>query len=141
VLAGGVDVALLSLHANPDGGVVAKAFLLSPAGPESHRRETLILRGWGFGGTSKCARPVADASTLASEGGDTAVGRVQSRARSGPMIRRQKRVSTGRCSLPTGVEVEDAMWEIYATGITHKPSFINAIFEEAYALAQAGTQH
>jgi len=39
------------------------------------------------------------------------------------------------------VEVEDAMWEIYATGITHKPSFINAIFEEAYALAQAETQH
>jgi hypothetical protein len=39
------------------------------------------------------------------------------------------------------VEVEDAMWEIYATGITHKPSFINAIFEEAYGLAQAETQH
>ena len=34
------------------------------------------------------------------------------------------------------VEVEDAMWEIYATGITHKPSFINAIAEEAYAMAQ-----
>jgi hypothetical protein len=35
-------------------------------------------------------------------------------------------------------EVEDAMWELYATGITHKPSFINAIAEEAYAIASAG---
>jgi hypothetical protein len=39
------------------------------------------------------------------------------------------------------LEVEDAMSALYKTGITHKPSFINAIFEEAYALAQAGTQH
>ena len=37
-------------------------------------------------------------------------------------------------------EVEDAMWALYATGITHRPSFVNAIFEEAYALAQAETQ-
>ena len=35
-------------------------------------------------------------------------------------------------------EVEDAMWEIYKTGVTHKPSFVNAIFEEAYAAASAG---
>jgi hypothetical protein len=34
-------------------------------------------------------------------------------------------------------EVEDAMWRIYKTGITHKPSFVNAIFEEAYAQAVA----
>jgi len=33
------------------------------------------------------------------------------------------------------------MWEIYKTGVTHKPSFVNAIFEEAYALARAETQH
>jgi hypothetical protein len=39
------------------------------------------------------------------------------------------------------LEVEAAMWRIYATGITHKPSFVNAIFEEAYALARAETQH
>jgi hypothetical protein len=29
-----------------------------------------------------------------------------------------------------------AMCEIYKTGVTHKPSFVNAIFEEAYAMAQ-----
>ena len=34
-------------------------------------------------------------------------------------------------------EVEDAMWEIYATGISHKPSFVNAIAEEAYAAGLA----
>jgi hypothetical protein len=34
-------------------------------------------------------------------------------------------------------EVEDAMWQIYASGITHRPSFVNAIFEEAYELALA----
>jgi hypothetical protein len=28
------------------------------------------------------------------------------------------------------------MCEIYKTGVTHKPSFVNAIFEEAYAMAQ-----
>ena len=39
------------------------------------------------------------------------------------------------------LEVEAAMWRIYVTGITHKPSFVNAIFEEAYAMAQAETQH
>ena len=36
------------------------------------------------------------------------------------------------------LEVEAAMWRIYVTGITHKPSFVNAIFEEAYAAASAG---
>ncbi len=32
------------------------------------------------------------------------------------------------------------MWEFYATGITHRPSFIRVIAEEAYAagLAQMG---
>jgi len=25
------------------------------------------------------------------------------------------------------------MWELYTTGITHRPSFVNAIAEEAYA--------
>jgi len=34
-------------------------------------------------------------------------------------------------------DVEDAMWRIYVTGITHKPSFVNAIFEEAHAAALA----
>jgi hypothetical protein len=36
------------------------------------------------------------------------------------------------------LEVEAAMWEIYKTGVTHKPSFVNAIFEEAHAAALAG---
>lgn len=35
-------------------------------------------------------------------------------------------------------EVEDAMWQIYASGVTHRPSFVNAIAEEAYAAASAG---
>jgi hypothetical protein len=30
-------------------------------------------------------------------------------------------------------EVEDAMWELYATGIAHRPSFIRVMAEEAYA--------
>lgn len=35
-------------------------------------------------------------------------------------------------------EVEDAMRDLYSTGVTHSPSFVNAIFEEAYAAAPAG---
>jgi hypothetical protein len=37
-------------------------------------------------------------------------------------------------------EVEEAMREVYKTGVTHSPSFIRVIAEEAYAaaLAQAG---
>jgi hypothetical protein len=34
-------------------------------------------------------------------------------------------------------DVEDAMWEIYATGITHSPECVNVIAEEAYAAALA----
>jgi hypothetical protein len=33
--------------------------------------------------------------------------------------------------------VEDAMWELYASGITHRPSFIRVIAEEAYAAGLA----
>ena len=35
-------------------------------------------------------------------------------------------------------EVEDAMGQIYASGITHRPSFVNAIADEAYAAASSG---
>jgi hypothetical protein len=34
-------------------------------------------------------------------------------------------------------EVEDAMWQIYATGITHSPEYLNVIAEEAYAAGLA----
>jgi hypothetical protein len=31
-------------------------------------------------------------------------------------------------------EVEDAMWQIYAIGITHSRDFVNVVAEEAYAI-------
>ncbi len=34
-------------------------------------------------------------------------------------------------------EVEEAMWQLYATGITHKPSFIRVMAEEACAAGLA----
>jgi len=34
-------------------------------------------------------------------------------------------------------EVEDAMWEIYKTGITHSRDFVNVVAEEAYAVGLA----
>lgn len=34
-------------------------------------------------------------------------------------------------------EVEDAMWQIYATGVTQSPEYVNVIAEEAYAAALA----